>query len=284
MGAIRREFLIHVPAGLTRPRALMFVLHGGGGSGGQVANFDVHPLSVFRTVAEREGAIAVYPLGIDQQWNDCRSDASAIGEVIDDVAFLDALLAQLSSQFGIGAERSFIAGGSNGAMMAMRYAFERPERIAAIATSMGNLPAQPEPGRCTTGPAQPVPIAMFHGAADPAMPYAGGCVVQNVTGNCNRGTVISAEATRDRWLAINGLTTIVPQVTRVNVNSGDGGEAVRSSYPGSFPIDWWRLEGAGHSTPSLSVFLNVPDAGLQNRDVEFAEAAYAFFRARLPPG
>ena len=68
------------------------------------------------------------------------------------------------------------------------------------------------------------------------------------------------------------------------VNSGDGGEAVRSSYPGPFPTDWWRLEGAGHSTPSLSVFLNVPDAGLQNRDVEFAEAAYAFFRARLPPG
>ena len=108
-------------------------------------------------------------------------------------------------------------------------------------------------------------------------------MVQNVTGNCNRGTVISAEATRDRWLAINGLTTIVPQVTRLNVNSGDGGEAVRSSYPGPFPTDWWRLEGAGHSTPSLSVFLNVPDAGLQNRDVEFAEAAYAFFRTRLPP-
>ena len=78
------------------------------------------------------------------------------------------------------------------------------------------------------------------------MPWGGGCVA-DIGGNCNRGRVISAEATRDRWLQINGL------------------------------------DGAGHTTPSRTV-LSPPNpvTGIQNRDIEFAEIVWAFFKARLP--
>ncbi|MFM8509594.1 MAG: hypothetical protein ACKOCU_04610, partial [Betaproteobacteria bacterium] len=58
---VNRQYRVHVPAGLTSPKAVVLVLHGGGGEGLNVANTGQHPLSVFRSVADREGFVAVYP-------------------------------------------------------------------------------------------------------------------------------------------------------------------------------------------------------------------------------
>ena len=62
----------------------------------------------------------------------------------------------------------------------------------------------------------------------------------------------------------------------------DGGAAVRFDYAGANPLRWWRLDGAGHTVASLSVMV-APNAttGTQNRDVEFAEIAWEFFKERL---
>lgn len=55
------------------------------------------------------------------------------------------------------------------------------------------------------------------------------------------------------------------------------------AYDGTAPVAWWRLDGAGHPPPSLAVpVATTMAAGAQNRDVEFAELAWAFFAARLP--
>jgi hypothetical protein len=43
------------------------------------------------------------------------------------------------------------------------------------------------------------------------------------------------------------------------------------------------LDGAGHSPPSRTVLVAPSTvSGIQNRDIEFAEVAWAFFAARLP--
>lgn len=45
---------------------------------------------------------------------------------------------------------------------------------------------------------------------------------------------------------------------------------------------WWRLDGAGHTVSSQIVLKDsTPVTGIQNRDIEFAEVAWAFFAARL---
>jgi poly(3-hydroxybutyrate) depolymerase len=54
-----------------------------------------------------------------------------------------------------------------------------------------------------------MPILLVHGTADLQMPWEGGCVA-NLGGLCNRGRVISAEETRDRGLAANGLAGVTP--------------------------------------------------------------------------
>jgi poly(3-hydroxybutyrate) depolymerase len=97
--------------------------------------------------------------------------------------------------------------------------------------------------------------------------------------------MISAKATRDRWLQINGLTGVNPTQTVLDGNQSDAGPANRFDYAGTTPMQWWRLDGAGHTVASQSVpVASNPVTGIQSRDVEFAEVAWSFFKSRLLPG
>lgn len=285
---VERTYLVHVPAGLDRPRAVVFVLHGGGGRGLAAAELGEQPLSVFRTVADREGFVVVYPEGLPSTdprrrigWVDCRAD-STVSSGADDVGFLATLVASVGDAYGLSPAQRFMAGTSNGALMTQAFAFHRPELLGAVASSAGNLPAEPLPGPCSYGPARPMPILLVHGTADTLMPYDGGCVA-DLLGACDRGSVVSAEATRDRWLAINGLDDVAPVETVVELDLDDGGAAHRYVHDGPAPVEWWRLEGAGHASPSRTVLVASNRlVGAQNRDVEFAEVAWSFFSGRLP--
>ena len=286
VNGVVRDYRVHVPAGVTTsPTAVVLVLHGGGGEGLNIANTGAHPLSVFRSVADREGFVVVYPGGLPARdggagWSDCRADNDVASDA-DDIGFLDALIERLRSQYKLPSTKIFMTGGSNGAQMTLAYAITRANNVEAVATSSGNLPQNPKPGACSGAPSRRVPILMVHGASDTLMPYTGGCVA-NLGGACNRGRVISAEATRDVWLNTNGLAGVAPVSTRVDLDVNDGGPANRFVYSGSSPIEWWRLDGAGHAAASRIVLVpSNADRGIQNRDIEFAEVAWSFFKTRL---
>jgi len=286
VNGITRQFRVHVPASLNGPpKALVFVLHGGGGTGLNVANTGAHPLSVFRSVADREGFVVVYPGGLpasdgQEGWVDCRGD-NGVSSGADDIGFLAALIERVRGQYNLSTTRVFMAGGSNGAMMTQAFAIVRPDLIAAVASSGGSLALNPQAGSCATGPTTPKPILLAHGTADTQMPYEGGCVA-NLGGNCTRGRVISAEATRNRWLQANGLTGTTPTQQVVNLDSNDGGPANRFDYTGAVPLRWWRLDGAGHTVASRTVLVEPnTTTGIQSRDIEFAEVAWEFFKERL---
>lgn len=286
VAGVTREYRVHVPSGVTTsPTAVVLVLHGGGGEGLNVANTGAHPLSVFRSIADREGFVVVYPGGLPARdgnagWTDCRADNTVASEA-DDIGFLDALIDRLRTQYSLPSAKIFMAGGSNGAQMTLAYAISRASNVAAIATGSGNLPQSPKSGACSGAPSRRVPALMTHGTADTLMPYGGGCVA-NLGGACNRGRVISAEATRDYWLAANALTGLVPVQSTVELDNADAGIANRFVYGGSAPLEWWRLDGAGHTAPSRAVLISSnSERGVQNRDIEFAEVAWSFFKQRL---
>lgn len=286
VAGVTREYRVHVPSGVTTsPTAVVLVLHGGGGEGLNVANTGAHPLSVFRSIADREGFVVVYPGGLPARdgnagWTDCRADNTVASEA-DDIGFLDALIDRLRTQYSLPSAKIFMAGGSNGAQMTLAYAISRASNVAAIATGSGNLPQSPKSGACSGTPSRRVPALMTHGTADTLMPYGGGCVA-NLGGACNRGRVISAEATRDYWLAANALAGLVPVQSTVELDNADAGIANRFVYGGSAPLEWWRLDGAGHTAPSRAVLISSnSERGVQNRDIEFAEVAWSFFKQRL---
>jgi polyhydroxybutyrate depolymerase len=258
------------------------VLHGGGGAGLDVAQPGVHPLSVFRNVADTAKILVVYPEGSpDSQgnpgWNDCRNDDQS-GAQGDDLSFLQQLMARLSQEMGLTAKNIYLTGTSNGALMTFSYAFNFPSTIKAIAVSSGNLPLNPAPGACTNGSSVPLPILITHGTLDPAMPSDGGCVA-NLGGACNRGRVVSQTATLNYWLQRNNLTNVTPTSNTFNVNNNDAGNVVKRVYEGTNPLVYYVLNDAGHAVPSLTVFSATTSAsGAQNRDIEYATEVWKFFR------
>jgi polyhydroxybutyrate depolymerase len=279
---VKRKYLVYRPIGITEINAVVLVLHGGGGLGIGVSDIGAHPLSVFRTIADNEKFLVVYPEGsLDIQgnpgWNDCRSDDYS-GSQGDDVSFLKQLNSILISELNISSNKMFLAGTSNGALMTYSYAFQFPETIKAIAVSSGNLPEFPESGLCTNGSNLPLPILMTHGTSDPAMPANGGCVA-DIGGNCNRGKVISQTATINYWLQRNGLQNVTPSISNFDFNTNDAGNVEKRVYNGTKPLVYFVLNNAGHAVPSKTVFTNsTPASGIQNRDIEFAEEAWSFFK------
>lgn len=279
---ITRKYLVYRPTGMTTVNSIVTVLHGGGGLGLGVAEIGAHPLSVFRTIADNEKFLVVFPEGsLDIQgnpgWNDCRSD-DVSGSQGDDITFLKQLNAKLQSELNINSTKMYLTGTSNGALMTYSYAFQFPETIKAIAISSGNLPQYPESGLCTNGSTLPLPILITHGTSDPAMPANGGCVA-DIGGNCNRGKVVSQTATINYWLQRNGLQNVTPTISNFDVNTNDAGNVEKRVYNGVKPLVYFVLNNAGHAVPSKTVYSNSsPTSGVQNRDIEYSEEVWNFFK------
>lgn len=157
-----RSFVLHIPDGLLAPAPLVVALHAHSHT-----TTKVREITRLEALADKEGFVVAFPGGAGGSWNAgtcCRPSST---NAVDDVAFLDEVIAQTRSRVAIDPLRISITGGSNGGMMAVRYACERAGSVAAVAVVAGPLVAD-----CT--PARPVPVLVLHGADDGVIPLAGG--------------------------------------------------------------------------------------------------------------
>jgi polyhydroxybutyrate depolymerase len=111
-------------------------------------------------------AVAV-PTGSEGTWNAGDCCGQALLEGVDDVAFLDAVLADAAESLPIDPDRVIVAGFSNGGMMAYRYACQRAGRLAGVMVVEGVLAASP----CR--PAAPIDLLQIHQLGDANVPFAG---------------------------------------------------------------------------------------------------------------
>lgn len=278
-----RYFRYYIPEPLQAgPAAAVFVLHGGTSSMRNIMPPSGNPLAEWPTLADRHGFVLIVPNGVNrvtgdafgdnQVWDDCRDDPT--GEIRgDDVAFLDALTDWTLSALNLDPARLYFTGMSNGGMMSLRWASERPERVTAVAAFIANEPAGTE---CTE-PLRGVPILLAHGTEDPLIPYAGGPVSGAIG-----GTVRSASETVRTWRDASGLSGDPDITTLADLDPDDDStiEMRLWSDPGSgIEIQWLRMLGAGHSIPSIVRPLSPATeafVGNQNHDLEGAAAAWTF--------
>src|SRR3989337_1446424 len=130
-GGLERIYLLHVPGGFPqgRPAGLVFVLHGGGGTGR-----NMEQMTRVSELADPQGFIAVYPDAVERNWNDARDAPNnrAQRENVDDVGFIGTLITLLTREFGIDPRRGYSTGISNGAFMSQRLAVELSDRIPPL--------------------------------------------------------------------------------------------------------------------------------------------------------
>lgn len=159
---VGRSYRLHVPWTRARARPLLLVLHGGFGSGRQAEQ-----AYGWDRVADRNDFLVAYPDGWHRAWNTgggCCGRPAARG--LDDARFLEEVVRRVSSDYDVDADRIYLTGMSNGAMMAYTMAC-RSSVFAAIAPVAGTqLVSCPE--------AAPVSVIHVHGLADNRVRFAGG--------------------------------------------------------------------------------------------------------------
>ncbi len=159
-----REFRLHIPPGYLPSHAapLVINLHGAGGTGRQQELY-----SRMSSKADEAGFIAVHPegRGDPQTWY----VGPTAGGQQEDVQFMRDLITCLKNQLSIDANRIYATGFSNGGGMANRLGCDLSGVIAAIGPVSGAYFFHDD-----CHPSRPVPVAAFHGTADPIVPYNGG--------------------------------------------------------------------------------------------------------------
>jgi polyhydroxybutyrate depolymerase len=173
VGNQKRSFTINLPPDFYEKKNVPVVigLHGGGGNGEQFeTSYDFTPIS------EQRGYAVVYPDGsgrfsVDllKTWNAGTCCEYAVEENIDDVAFFKDLIDYLIKNYKIDANRVFVTGMSNGAMMSYRLACELSEKIRAIAAVSG-----PQSLKTACKATRPVPVLHIHSVKDLNVPHLGG--------------------------------------------------------------------------------------------------------------
>jgi polyhydroxybutyrate depolymerase len=224
-GGLDRLFLVYVPQGYTSGLPLVMVLHGGGGRAKQM--FDQHPLEAF---ADELGYVMVAPQGTPKEgeqnsfdWN-AQAILETLDSGVDDVGYLEEVLLGVSRALDIDAGRRYVAGFSGGASMSVRFAADKSELVAAIATFAGKvgLSEAGAPFVFSAAPSTPVSVQMAYGTLDP-----------NYEGEL-KGDVLatSAHAGIDWWTEANGcdptpLTQVQGVLTSDTYAGCDAGTVVR---------------------------------------------------------
>jgi len=184
-----RSYRIHIPPSYdgSNPVPLVVVFHGFPDNAHDIQSIGMN------AKADEEGFIAVYPNG-HTYWRDLRGQVhyglinliyyhrwgycwnSWDFDPVNDVGFIRTLIETLQTNYVIDSSRIYITGLSMGGFMTHRLGAELSDIVAAIAPvagSIGGLFYDDLPFYIIPEPEHPLPIIMFHGMNDSAVPYDG---------------------------------------------------------------------------------------------------------------
>jgi polyhydroxybutyrate depolymerase len=244
-GQGERSALVHIPAQRRAQVPLVLALHGAGGTGAGMERY-----SGLSDVADRNGFAVAYPDAAGPRWR----ISSQEGE--DDVVFLDLLVQKLVAGGCVKQRRVSVAGVSNGAGMAARFACEADEPLAGLVSVAGgyaSLPACAAP--------RPLSVLEIHGTADTVVPYAGA----PRTGAGAVMTWLRGWVARDGCHRPPGREVVRKRVVRFEWTGCRAGIAV----------EHLRLIGGTHAWPGANPLDAGPDLG-----VSAARSAWSFLRGR----
>jgi polyhydroxybutyrate depolymerase len=205
------------------------------------------------------GFVTVFPDGSGRVWNDSRGGgALKRREGIDDVGFLQALVAQLSSESNARSENVYLVGISNGGFLVEHLARHDLLPTAGIALVAGA-------GTIRSRSARPVPsqsamVVIFAGTADPLVPYTGGPIgpagrMLQRRGEPDRGFAVAAETIAANWAIANGIES-GPDEQALSTSAGDLGVTRMLWHDTSKPsVTLYRIDGGGHTWPGGSQYL-----------------------------
>lgn len=278
-GGTEREYIEYVPANVSNPAPVLFVLHGlGDNMSDMFANTD------FKNIADAHGWIVITPQALEAQislmgysmplgtaWN---SGVSAtlgttigVNENVDDAGFLLAILDDLIATYNVDQNNVFSTGFSMGGFMSNRMALEHADRFKAIASvsgTIGNVVAN-------TTPSRHISTMHFHGTADEMVSYENAELSYN---GMAFSVGLGAEATVEFWRNANGCAA-TPTTYNFPDNANDGLTFEKFQYDNAnegIKTVFIKVNGGVHTwyfTPT--------------NDIDYTTEIYNFFASCMTP-
>jgi polyhydroxybutyrate depolymerase len=202
------------------------------GAGSNMTQQDIY--SGFDPVADKQGFVVVSPNAADQavrQWR-------FLGD--DDVAFSSALVQELVTHACVDRGRVYATGISSGAAMSTSLACRASDVYHAFGLVAAEFYSTP-----LCGNAKVRPIVLFHGNADPIVPYDGGAI--NAPGASNGFQAPGAELAIAGWAKHNGCKGS-PIETHPSTH------VIKHSWKGcKQPVVLYEIDGGGHTWPGAAI-------------------------------
>ena len=218
VGNKTRKYRLYVPNNVKENTALVFCLHGTGGSSD-------NKQPAFDAIANQEGIIVVYGHGENVKFpffgNMELPGWNSTGEYSKDIDYILAIIEDVASQYSIDRNRIYCCGFSNGGMMTYTVANLLGDVFAAYA-SISGYPIN-EFHLHHTG-ARPVPFLHIHGTEDDLVKSA---YVSKII---------------DNMVARNGCNPVPETTTKTGFT-----KKVYAAGEGGFPIVFYSIKGMGHS-------------------------------------
>ena len=285
VGELNRHYIVHVPLnGGGSPLPVVIMFHGGGGTGRWAMQESGWPHK-----ADQESFLAVFPdatspdpttpsrLGTNgQTWNDGSGRFHAGRKNIPDVAFVNAMIDDLSARFNVNRRRVYATGFSNGASMAFRVGVELSARIAAIAPVAGALWVKP--------PKLDRPVSLYYitGDADPLNPFAGG-VPEFATGGASREMASKSKpAPRENVVTWSRLLGCQPEPKATLTSPGVTTEVYSGERDGC-EVRFTVIKDHGHIWPGGGSLLPESMVGKASGKFRATDAIWSFFEKHSLP-
>jgi len=261
-----RSYQLYVPRSYNPkiPAPLVITLHG------YTSNpSDAIYSSRWNRLADEQGLIAVYPLGIGNPtyWHIFEYAYGGRSYQID-VKFFSDLIDQLEENYNIDPSRIYVNGISMGGGMSYVLACNLADRIAAVGSVSGayNFP------QADCNPTKPVPFIAFHGTKDNAVPYEGGV-------NSSYGiTYPSVPGFISAWAEQNQCAnkTAVPQQGEISIM-----EYTQCSQNADVVL--YTIIGGGHTWPGDQPSPTESVWGYTSQQIDATQLMWQFFEQHPLP-
>jgi polyhydroxybutyrate depolymerase len=255
---LHRDYRIHVPPAAASGQPLPLVLNlAGATQNGQIEEI----LSDMDPNADENGYLVVYPDGtriskvltpdpVAKQaqygWNAGECCGLPITRRINDVGFLEKVIADVAARTPVNLRRVYMTGISNGGMMSYAMAAEASTHVAAIASVSGQVELP------VIHPSRPVPTMEFHSVNDPIAKFDG-------VPNKNPLLVLSVMQGIRQWVKADGCAR-TPKVGTEIVGAAGSISAGETATPLTYThckdgvqVVLWRFTGSGHVWPGSTL-------------------------------
>jgi len=236
-GGMERSYSLLAPQRGHGPAPLVIVLHGGGGSPDTM-------ITRWSEQARTSGLIVVAPKGIGRNdrmgtWNASGCCGEAVTRGVDDVAFIAAVIDDVSRQRSVDPRRIYVTGFSNGGMLTHRVAIALGDKIAAAAVVSGALFGNETP------PRTPVPMLIMHGEQDLVVAFGGGISPTGFVARAQTLPFLPVRSSVDFWRSANGCSR--PPV--VSVLNPSATEETSTGCRANADVVFYDLPQGDHSWP-----------------------------------